>query len=973
MKLAHLAVLIPCKSLDEFSLQRSAQEAEEFLSCVCALWHPLLLHAAQEIIQFLPADEPPADPAEYLIACPGMSEPLVPPDWFQQAEQCQAVIVRHPASLQQAVDACLSAIEAPPAESIDQDLVWDFLALGFCHFIVEMLTRQLRYMSNLDEVSLRASALRAAGAAVEGHADVARDNLQSAFDRLRDSREYYYPVEAHLIDLTLVAPTTLGEPLRHQLAGRWPCNYLVEGGTLQQMAASDPQALAALRQAVEKGTATIVGGELEESPLPLLPPEAIRAGLLRGVRVYEQLLGARPAIYGRRRFGLTPVLPQILQLTGFSGAVHSTLDDGRFPTGNQSRIQWEGLDGTVTESLARVPIDITSADAFLRLPERLGSFMDVDYAATVVLAHWPGQFSPWYELLRRTSRYTTVTGAFTTIAEYFQRTSYSGQRNRYTADQYRSPYLVQAVASGQRDPLTRWVRYYTRRAQLEAAANLRLLALACGAPTATRDAQQSGAAQQSGSAHHQEELSAAVDRLLLAPSDKDDALDAQLAADVGQAVSAFAEALGRANNSQSPAQSASRGRLLINSCSFTRRLVVELPDFASPPEVAGVVRAAGRQQAGAAAVVDVPAMGFAWIAPGPEQPPPAETKSRGWLFRRTSPAVQEPPMVEEDTLQNEFFQVRMDQQTGGIRAIVAYNTRGPRLAQQLAMRLPGGDESDPADDSHYSQTVCEELTVRSTGPIVAEAVSRGGLLDRKGRRLAGFEQTVRVCRGSRVIGLEIALEIDQLPGENPWRSYYAARFAWKDETANLYRSVNMVAVPTDVDRLEAPHFIEIRSGKGRTTLLAGGLPFHRRLGLRKIDTLLVVRGESARRFRLGIGIDLPHPMHEAIALLSPRCELEDVPPPPAQCGWLFHLDVGNVMATSWEPLVEGGRLDGFRVRLLETEGKRARLGLRAVRPLRSAQRLLPGETPPIELTVEGDRLEVEVGPYAWVDLEARFH
>ena len=960
MKLSRLAVLIPCKSLDELSLQRSAQEAEEFLSCVCALWHPLLLHTAQEILQFLPADEPPADPAEYLIACPGISEPLVPADWFQQAEQCQAVIVRRPASLQQAVDACLSAIEAPPVESIDQDLVWDFLALGFCHFMVEMLTRQLRYMSNLDEVSLRASALRAAAAAVEGNADSVRDNLQSAFDRLRDSREYYYPVEAHLIDLTLVAPTTLGEPLRQQLAGRWPCNYLVEGRTLQQMAVSDPQAIAALREAVEKGVATIVGGELEESPLPLLPPEAIRAGLLRGVRVYEQLLGVRPEVYARRRFGLTPVLPQILQLTGFNGAVHSTLDDGRFPTGNQSRIQWEGLDGTVIESLARVPVDITSADAFLRLPERLGSFMDVDYAAPVVLAHWPGQFSPWYELLRRTSKYTTVTGAFTTIAEYFQRTSYSGQRNRYTADQYRSPYLVQAVASGQRDPLSRWVRYYTRRAQLEAAASLRLLALACGAPTPTGDAQPSGAA------HQQEELSAAVDQLLLAPSDKDDALDARVTAAVAESMSALAEALGRPDGPQV------QGRLLLNPWSFTRRLVVELPRFASPPEVAGVVRAAGRQQTGAAAVVDVPAMGFAWIAPGPEQPPAAETKSRGWLFRRTASVVQEPPMVEEDTLRNEFFQVRMDRQTGGIRAIVAYNTRGPRLAQQLAMRLPGGDESDPADDSHYSQMVCEELTIRSTGPIVAEAFSRGRLLDRKGRRLAGFEQVVRVCRGSRVVELDIALEIDHPPGENPWRSYYAARFAWNDETANLYRSVNMVAVPTDVDRLEAPHFIEIRSGKGRTTLLAGGLPFHRRLGLRKIDTLLVVRGETARRFRLGIGIDLRHPMHEAIALLSPRCELEDVPPPPAQCGWLFHLDVGNVVATSWEPLFEASRLDGFRVRLLETEGKRARLGLRAVRPLRCAQRLLPGETPPVELTVEGDRLEVEIGPYAWVAVEARF-
>ncbi len=954
MKLTRLAVLIPCKSLDDFSLQRSASEAEEFLSCLCALWHPLLLHVAQEIPQFVPADEPPAEPAEHLIACPGISEPLVPPDWFQQAQQCGAAIVRRPAGLQQAVEACVSAADAQRPDALDQDLVWDFLALGFCHFMVEMLTRQLRYMSSLDEASFRASALRAATAAVEGNAEAARDNLQSAFDRLRDSREYYYPVEAHLIDLTLLAPTTLGEPLRQQLAGRWPCNYLVDGRTLQQMAAADPQALATLRLAVEKGSATIIGGELDEGPLPLLPPEAIRTRLLRGIRVYEQLLGARPTVYARRRFGLTPVLPQILQITGFSAAMHSTLDDGRFPTGNQSRIQWEGLDGTVIESLARVPIDISSADAFLRLPERLGSFMDVDYAATVVLAHWPGQFSPWYELLRRTSKYTTVTGTFTTIAEYFQRTSYSGQRNRYTADQYRSPYLTQAVAGGQRDPISRWVRYYMRRARLEAAANLWLLALACGAVNHCWKA---------GS--DDDHMFAAADQLLCAASDKDDALDTQLDKSLAEATTAFATALGSQDGHQP------HGQLLLNPWSFTQRRVVELPRFPAPPEVAGVVREAGAHHEGAAAVVDLPAMGFAWIGPGSAEPSPPEPQRRGWFFRRNTTA-QQPPMVEENTLRNEFFAVRIDERTGGIRSIVAYNTRGPRLAQQLAMRLPGGDESDPADDSHYSRMVCEQITVRSSGPVVAEILSSGRLLDRKGRRLSGFEQTVRVCRGSRVVELDISLDIDHPPGENPWRSYYAARFAWNDETANLYRSVSMAAVPTDVDRLEAPHFIEIRSGKARTTLLTGGLPFHRRLGLRKIDTLLVVRGESARRFRLGIGIDLRHPLHEAIALLSPPCVLEDVSPPRADCGWLFHLDVPSVLATSWEPLLKGQQLEGFRVRLLETEGKRAKLGLRAVRPLRSAERLLPGETPPVELTVEGDRLEVEIGPYAWVTVEARF-
>ena len=62
-------------------------------------------------------------------------------------------------------------------------------------------------------------------------------------------------------------------------------------------------------------------------------------------------------------------------------------------------------------------------------------------------------------------------------------------------------------------------------------------------------------------------------------------------------------------------------------------------------------------------------------------------------------------------------------------------------------------------------------------------------MDREGRRVAGFRQTTRVWRGSRVIELQIELDIDRQPGANPWDSYYAARFAWKDETAALHRSV----------------------------------------------------------------------------------------------------------------------------------------------------------------------------------------
>ena len=229
-----------------------------------------------------------------------------------------------------------------------------------------------------------------------------------------------------------------------------------------------------------------------------------------------------------------------------------------------------------------------------------------------------------------------------------------------------------------------------------------------------------------------------------------------------------------------------------------------------------------------------------------------------------------------------------------------YTNRDPRLSQQIALRLPGPDEPD--SEAHYSIMAADEIAVTSAGPLLGEMTVRGRLLDRQGVRVAAFRQTTRLWRGSRVIELAVDLDIDRPPEADPWDSYYAVRFAWKDPAAAIFRGANMAVAATELRRIESPHFLDIRRAGQRTTLLCGGLPYHRRLGIAKLDTLLVVRGETARSFRLGVGIDVPHPMAAALGFLSPPLVLPDQPPPPIPTGWLFHLDCRNVLATHWEPL-----------------------------------------------------------------------
>ena len=49
-----------------------------------------------------------------------------------------------------------------------------------------------------------------------------------------------------------------------------------------------------------------------------------------------------------------------------------------------------------------------------------------------------------------------------------------------------------------------------------------------------------------------------------------------------------------------------------------------------------------------------------------------------------------------------------------------------------------------------------------------------------------------------------------------------------------------------------------------------------------------------------------------------------------------------------------------------------RLGLRCFRAVASARKINPGDVPPVDLAVAGDRVEVPIGPHQWVEVEVQF-
>ena len=225
----------------------------------------------------------------------------------------------------------------------------------------------------------------------------------------------------------------------------------------------------------------LIGGEYREQRASLLSCETLLTQLQQGLAAQQKALGRRPKVFGRHRFGLTPCLPQILTKLGFDAALHATFEAGVVPEGSQVKVRWEGCDGTPITAIARVPLDAAKPQTFLNLGVKLGESMDMDHIATVCLAHWPGTPSPWYEDLRRIAGYCSALGKFITLEEYFRTTDYPVHQDRFSYDQYRSPYLRQLVTENRLDPISTVVRYWRRRAAAEAAQSLdTLAALAAG-------------------------------------------------------------------------------------------------------------------------------------------------------------------------------------------------------------------------------------------------------------------------------------------------------------------------------------------------------------------------------------------------------------------------------------------------------------------------------------------------------------
>ena len=427
MKPDRITVHLPCHSLHDFPTWLDEAEADSLLAAWTAAWHPWLIATVGSMPRWASVDLPPEN-----HACLG----IVPAPWDDRfAAQADALctsgsrwvrgVTGHPEIV--AAAAAALAGDHPVTEPLPGGpLADEFQALGLAALLAELVAQRMRSSAVLTDDGFAEATVRAARAAIAGQEDEARAALQECYGFLESTRAHYYPVDVWLLDLVLLAESTLGPMLDRELQSPVPMALIATGGTIEKLAAINQPARSRLRERCEAGTLAPAGGRYDFRSLDECTPEEILGSLKRGLAAWRESVGTAPVTYAQQTGGTSAILPQVLTGLGFTGVIWTLFDGTPLPDPGSSRIRWEGTGGGCIDGVARAPLDARSAQMILSLPERLGDAMDHDHTAVVQFAHHAGTASPWFDVLRRIGAASTVLGTFVTPPELFRRTAGAG-------------------------------------------------------------------------------------------------------------------------------------------------------------------------------------------------------------------------------------------------------------------------------------------------------------------------------------------------------------------------------------------------------------------------------------------------------------------------------------------------------------------------------------------------------------------
>lgn len=918
-KISRLIQLLPYSRLDDFPTHLQGELADGVLAHWTAAWHPLLISAAGSAPVIYGADQTSFDNPSAAAFSNFETDSTQPPEstedfdaefWRDSlvfvpeislesiAEGFAARVVAGNASLitgmtdrnqiiQRAGQLLNTDCATKPKSQSASNRVKDFFALAYAYLQIQLLTRKIRYSSNLDQAAFDSTLVEAAHAFADDNDAKCDAAIGVCYDFLLEEKNNYYPVKPTLIDLVLTTPKLAGAKLQSQfqreLDSKHVTNFLMTGATLASLKSD---ALEKLKSKVAEHNASVVGGNETELPDTLLSPETTLGQLKQGLSSFKTRLDYDVSIFMRRRFGLMSSLPNILDQLNFNGAMHTSLDGGKFPTGSFGTIRWAGDAAASILSKAETLLDASDPATLLDLGVTIGRQIDSAHEATCTFAHWPGHSHDAFDDLMRVAARSPVLGEFMTLDDHFETLYDPGYADNFSSAEYAAPFLDEALRASSVAPLSTTMAYWRQYFYLHLVECLIV--------------QWTTALMMSKKFAGDDSLRETIEPWFDKCDDLKRRIESQAAnwkynRDEVQRIDVELETIAEQLLAQ---QSEPGGELaIVNPLFFSRieavsKSATSLPNsFRKSRQPYSIQQITDEKRH---AVVEVKGSSVT----------PIESASAGIA---STLLKKEPSVLDGEKLQNEFFVATIDPTTGALKSILFHGQRGNRASQRLVFQ--------DKRSGQRSTMVCDAYEAVASSHLCGEIKTSGRILFGQ-KTVATFVQTFRLRRGQRVLALEIDIQpAIKLGGSQ--NQYFGHRLAWRDEACKIFGSDQFVRSEIYSPKIQSPNFVEIENLDYSLTVLPNGLAYHNRIDRRQLDTLLIVGNEQQQTFRLGIGVGLKYPLKSAIDFSCPTLTAEINRSLARQ---FFHLDSKNVLVTYVRPLFDD-REDtlAFEMRLQETQ------------------------------------------------------
>jgi len=257
-KISRLIQLLPCARLQDFPTHLNGHLAAGVLANWTAAWHPSLISATGsapivfgtdktsvedeheqdpdlDSFENEPDEPPPSFDAEFwrdsLVFVPEISLESIVQGFAAKAVGENARLITGMTDRNEIIQRAFHLVDAPAApEQTSNGLegrVQDFYALAYAYLQIQLLTRKIRFSSNLDQVAFDKRLVAAAKAFSDSDDSLCDAEINSCYDLLLEEKNNYYPVKPTLIDLVLTTPKTVGARFEKETDGKHVVNFLM--------------------------------------------------------------------------------------------------------------------------------------------------------------------------------------------------------------------------------------------------------------------------------------------------------------------------------------------------------------------------------------------------------------------------------------------------------------------------------------------------------------------------------------------------------------------------------------------------------------------------------------------------------------------------------------------------------------------------------------------------------------------------